>query len=223
MNKKEFTAYAIEKLALPMAETGLHLVMPNMFELYLVALEVRDDDDNFDPVKEMFVFPVNPDSIMLISKTITSVKKTFNGAHVNVNKTFNPFPISLNGTFGRGIRTVITKGSVIPVATGYGAMKILEGIIAQSKDTNEKGKSYRLILHLLPFGESYTIEVNECKFNMTMEKNRLWYYDLMITAVAPGNINNNFVSSSVIGLSLLQKLGNAIFRTTTNNYLKELF
>ena len=179
-------------------EAALYALFPDNYELYLVILQVVDDDLN--EVKDYLVFPVNPDSIMRIQKTFTNIKKSFSSVHVIDNNSFVPFPISMNGSFGRGLRTVFTGNSLITVKTGFGVVTYLKNLITLSKKTNENGRPYRTVLYNLTFGETYTVEVNECRYSQSMGTNRIWNYDLNMTTVSPGDIGDTSLNVSMASM-----------------------
>lgn len=206
------------KILDPIGKAVLNRLFPDDFELYLVAIEVRDDDDMLQPIKELLVFPVNPDSIMLIQRKIIDIRKTFQGIHVNDVDTFVPIPLNISGTFGRKFR-ILFSGSENPTnalnfKTGFGTTKVLKNIVDMSKMRNESGKPYRTIFYCLPFGgnEVYTVEINECRFSQSMQNNMMWNYDLNMTAVAPGNIgsftNLTYGMNSLVTIGSLQKIIN---------------
>ena len=86
-----------------------------------------------------------------------------------------------------------------------------------SKRKNQSGKPYRVIYYNLPFGgnEVYTVEINECRFNQSMQNNMMWHYDLSMTAVAPGNIGtfSDLTSrlNNLVTIGALQKIVNAVY------------
>ena len=42
----------------------------------------------------------------------------------------------------------------------------------------------------MAFSDTYTVEVNDCRYTQNMQSNMIWNYDLNLTAVAPGNIGS---------------------------------
>lgn len=205
-------AQILKKILQPMGEALLNSQLPDEFELYLIALQVVDDDKN--EVKDFLVFPVNPNSIMHVQKSFTNVKKAFSSVHVNENNSFVPSPISLNGSFGRGIKAVITGDSALAIKTGYGVVRYLKNLIALSKSSNDNGKPYRTIFYNLAFNEVLTVEINECRYSQSLDSNRIWQYDLQMTAVAPGDIGNESLN-----FSLNQKMGFSFINKTLNSLL----
>lgn len=214
---KQALPFVADKILDPMGISILNRLFPEDFELYLVALEVRDDEDLIEPIKELLVFPVNPESLMLIQRKMVEIKKSFQGIHINDVDTFIPMPISITGTFGKSFKILFGGSKVIQYKTGFGVTKILKNIVDLSKRKNQSGKPYRVIFYNLPFGgnEVYTVEINECRFNQSMQNNMMWNYDLSMTAVAPGNIGTftDLTSrlNNLVTIGALQKIVNATY------------
>lgn len=82
----------------------LNMKYPKEFELYIIALELTDE--NFNTLR-YFVFPVNPSSLEESKPQLTNVKKTATGVTVLKNPTFVPTDISISGTFGRGFKVLL--------------------------------------------------------------------------------------------------------------------
>jgi len=163
-----------------------------------------------DPIEDVLVFPVNPDSVLRVQRTLANVKKSAGGVHVVDNETFVPFPISLSGTFGGRKFKILLGGSAFDISlkTGFGVIQKMKEIVEKSKTKSfGEGNPYRLILHLLPFNESYTVIVNECRYSQSMDRNRIWHYDMSLMAVAPslkGGIGESFFDT--MRLTVLQKI-----------------
>lgn len=209
MNDNVYISNIKETLFSPIGQVILHNTLPNEFELYLIALQVVDDDNN--EIIDYLVFPVNPSSVMQVQKTFTNIKKTFNAVHINENNTFPVCPINMNGNFGRNFKFVISHKKTIPLKTGYGTVKYLSNLIKTSKGNNSKGRPYRTILYNLVFGDIYTVEIMDCKFSQTQNENKIWNYDLSMMIVAPGDIGNttlNFKIEHLIGFNSVKKIMN---------------
>jgi hypothetical protein len=205
---------AVKSLIDSGTQVALNSYDPDNFELYVIALELRDDDDSENPIKDYFVFPVNPDSIMRLQKTLANVKKSFGGVHAFDNESFVPYPISLSGNFGGSkLKILIGNNDSISIKTGFGATKKLQSIVDSSRGKGTQGKPLRLILHLLPFSESVTIIVHECRYYQNMSMNRIWQYDFTATAVAPDLLDMSDYTVDVYKVSLLQKFSNAVFNS----------
>jgi hypothetical protein len=84
--------------------SGLNMKYPDEFELYVIALELTDE--NFI-TQQYFVFPINPSSIEETEPKLTNIRKTLGGITVLRNTTFVPTQISLSGTFGRNFKVLI--------------------------------------------------------------------------------------------------------------------
>lgn len=85
-------------------KNALNVKYPKEFELYIIALELTDE--NFNTLK-YFVFPVNPSSLEESKPQLTNVKKTNTGVTVLKTPTFVPTDITLSGTFGRGFKVLL--------------------------------------------------------------------------------------------------------------------
>ena len=205
----DFTKSIYNKVIVPFGEVMLYNTLPNEFELYLVCLQIVDDDKN--EIIDYLVFPVNQSSVMQIQKSFTNVKKTFNAIHVNENNTWSPNPISMSGNFGRGFKFVMTGKQTIPLKTGYGVVKYLSNLIKLSKENNSNGRPYRTILYNLAFGDIVTVEIIDCKFTQTQQEARIWNYDLSMIAVAPGDIGSgslNFGFKNFLAFTIVNKIMN---------------
>lgn len=208
-------------------EAVLHTNYPDNFEYYLMALEVRDEAAvNVEQrIKRSLIFPTNPERIIMIQRKLSKMTKTFRGVIVNELDTFVPMPINLSGTFGRKLRILYgskvgedltsTFGSKLAnVSTGFGTIKLLEEIFALSKETNENGVPYRVVFYNLPFSSAYIVKLDEIRFSQSIDKNRLWMYDLQMTAVSPlGDEGYNSEDERVQQLLQDKIIGNAVNRT----------
>lgn len=202
-----------ETIFSPMGQVLLHNTLPNEFELYLIALQVVDDDNN--EIIDYLVFPVNPSSVMQVQKTFTNIKKTFNAVHINENNTFPVSPINMNGNFGRNFKFVITQKRTVPLKTGYGTVKYLSNLIKTSKGNNSRGRPYRTILYNLVFGDIHTVEIIDCKFTQSQTETKIWNYDLSMMIVAPGDIGNtslNFRIEHLLGFTMAKKVMNEFIK-----------
>ena len=193
----------------------LNVKHPNEFELYVLGLELCDE--NFSTLK-YFVFPVNPSQFEENKPKITNIKKTLAGITVLKTPTFVPTDINISGNFGRGFKIHLgstyedfihsfatqnilgsskfsaNKGTILGglkqtfderIKTGYGCIKILEDIIEASSQIGENGKQYRLIFHNPALGNSYLVEPISLKFNMSEQSNMVWNYGLQLKSIAP--------------------------------------
>ncbi len=189
---------------------ALNIKYPNEFELYIIALELTDE--NWKTLR-YFVFPINPSSIEEVKPQLTNVKKTLGGVTVLKTPTFVPTDITLSGTFGRSFKVLLgdtfqdlvhsfqyqvgdsglvyrtTNDSVKKgvgqffddrVKTGYGCTKILEEIIAESVQKNR-----RLIFHNPALGNNYLVTAGSLRLSMNEQSNMIWNYSLPLKSIAP--------------------------------------
>lgn len=188
----------------------MNIQFPKEFELYVIALELTDD--NFNTLK-YFVFPINPSSLEESKPNLTNIKKTFTGVSVLKTPTFVPTDINLNGSFGRGFKILLgsnyedfihsfqyqdinsasgfgtSVGSIAAglkqtfddrIKTGYGCIKILEEIISRSKGTGTK-----LIFHNPALGNSYLVTAGTLRMSQNEQTNMIWNYSLSLKSIAP--------------------------------------
>lgn len=85
-------------------KSALNIKYPKEFELYVIALELTDE--NFNTLK-YFVFPINPSSLEETIPNLTNVKKTLAGVTVLKSPTFVPTDITLSGSFGRSFKILL--------------------------------------------------------------------------------------------------------------------
>lgn len=192
---------------------ALHALFPKDAEYYFIALELVDSQGN---TVDYFAWPVLPDQIRETHVEITRVRKTIGGVNVTKNSTFTPRQITINGTFGKRFKILLKSGQVefagfglsmqngrfnistpnklqnnIPqfssfAKSGYGCVKLLEGMKEKSKALDGNNKPFSLFLYNPILGNNYQVEFNsfthfqdESRFNMFPG------YGLQITAVAP--------------------------------------
>jgi hypothetical protein len=101
------------------------------------------------------------------------------------------------------------------VKTGYGALKILQSIIAKSNGIDSNGKPFRLFFYNLALGESYLVVVppNGITFSQNEQRNMVWDYTLNMIAVAPLESVKNASSGS----SLIKKTATAVIQKSVND------
>jgi hypothetical protein len=189
-------------------QTGLHVLFPDEFELYVCAFELVDRDLK---TKQYFIFPIMPSSISETIPSITNIKKTSGGVTVLTNSHFIPTDISLNGNFGGNkfkflmgqtyqslISTFKDNGTVTQnsvanglinvfqedIKTGYGCIKVMESIFEQLK-TLDSGAPYRLIFYNLAFNKAYFVTPMSIAFSQNQESNMIWNYSLSLKSLAP--------------------------------------
>jgi hypothetical protein len=126
---------AIANRNIVIAEAGknaLNIKYPKEFELYVIALELTDE--NFNTLK-YFVFPINPSSLEENIPQVTNIKKTNSGVSVLKNPTFVPTDITLSGTFGRGFK-VLLGDKYEDFVSSFSTYSTYEGEITGTKVTN---------------------------------------------------------------------------------------
>lgn len=208
LNKMKSMAQSIGVQAL----SGLY---PNDFELYMVALELTDSEDN---VIDYLAFPVMPDSIQKTEPTRTNVKKSLSGVTALTNPSFTPQEINIKGSFGRNFKILLNianpvKGAAfsttagkydlfsisgrqtnlsfpgfdVGVKTGYGVIKILKAMASKSVALDKYGKPLRLYFYNMALGESFLVVIppSGVQYSQDISKNMIWNYNLTMIALAP--------------------------------------
>ncbi len=183
-----------------LGKRALNALYPNDVELYVFALEVVNSDKE---TEDYFVFPINPSSISEQDTPIQSIKKTAGGITVLNTTTFSPSTINVQGNFGRNFKFLlgsevisftglnfsnkptINKEFDSKIKTGYGCIKILEGIIKKSNTLDSKGKPYALYFYNLALGNSYLIKATGLNKYQNQESNLIWNYNFSITSLLP--------------------------------------
>lgn len=194
-------------------KASLNSLFPEEFEYYLVALELVDSRGN---TVDYFLFPVLPTSIAHSEREITNIKKTAGGVSVFRNSSFVPKRITMTGDFGRKFKILVNKDRVsfagfqfsvqngnFNIAgpnklglqkpafssfakTGFGCVKVLEGIKTKSKQLDQYGKPHRLFLYLPITGHNYIVEFTDMVHSQNTDSNNMLpKYDITFDAVAP--------------------------------------
>jgi hypothetical protein len=182
-----------------LGKAGLNALFPNDFEFYLCAFELRDSKDK---LISLFIFPVNPELIKEREPNSVNIMKTFNGVTTISNPTFVPISISISGTFGRKMRILLTSGEVSDstvffdtemltpsfnpsIKTGYGTLQLMRKLLRKSKSIDKKtGLPYKLYFLNYALNSAYMVEFNEMSYDMTIQKNAIWYYTIQMTAIS---------------------------------------
>lgn len=187
-----------------MTRSLLHSLYPSEFELYMVSLELTDSEDR---VEEYFTFPINPSMISKTEPTTKTIERTFGGVIVNKSGSFTPQDLNIKGNFGRDFQIlvrskIISFNSILKqttsfgvnfeefsptIKTGYGSLKILQGICKRSNQVID-GKPMKLYFHNFMLGESYLVEVIDFTPDMNMSTNMIWNYSLKMKILTPINI-----------------------------------
>lgn len=229
-----------------MGESALHMLAPDNFECYQCSLELLDCDK-----KQIgFIsFVVMPNNLSETWHPIQTQTKTKAGLITNFNDSFAPLDITLQGTFGRRFRLV--TGLVDPspkkwngwgnffngnmgramfgfetaYKSGYGLTKVLKFILEKSATLDSQGRPYILLYNNYAFNTSYVVDVVSSSFNQSIENNRIWFYEIALKAVAPGDSiqdegkRNVKLLKMVAGNAIAQGLSNVVKDTKRNNAL----
>ena len=223
-------------------KVGLNAVFPNDFEAYMMGLELVNGSGE---VEEYFVFPVNPNQLVEVSKRITSIRKTLGGVSIHSTEKFIPTDITMQGTFGRKLKFLIgddiinfaglsfgfkknrfkfdfntnaaARELTRQVKTGYGCIKVLESVCNRSETLDENGKPYELYLYNLALGNSYLVKVLDLTFSQSEQMNMIWSYNLVLKSIAP--IDQVKRRSA---LNLIRATGAGFVQSTANAHLPKL-
>lgn len=184
---------------------------PAEFEYYLCAFELIDSNNN---TVQYFLFPIMPSQIREKQPQNVNIKKTMSGITTMTSPTFNPISINLNGNFGRSFKVIKGSGYIDlitnfvdrikntslkslklnqeefdkDVKTGYGCIKILEGIVKTAKGVDGNNKPYTLIFYNLALGNNYFVKIEDIEFSQDQSSNMIWNYSLSMTAI--GNVDD---------------------------------
>lgn len=226
-----------------LGRAALSALYPKDFEAYLLAIELVNSQG---VTVDYFAWPILPEEIRETDSTITNVRKTLSGVNVLKNPTFNPRSISIRGDFGRRFKLLLGGQNVVfagfgfsmqsgkfsvsspkflqnPVPqfssfakTGYGCVKLLEGIKEKSKTLDEDGKPYIVYLYNPILGNNYQVEF--VSFTQAQDKghyNMFPMYNIQLTAIAPLDAvlsRGQNLKSAIKNLkvNLLQKAANSI-------------
>lgn len=203
---------AVENTRSILAATGraaLHALAPDLIEYYLCSLELLDSSGN---TKGFMTFPVMPTNMSETKTQIATISKTNTGVVSVFNSTFCPVDISIQGTFGRKFRLMIgatepptdvsvssyfgdewngsvgrVAGQNVLIKTGYGLVKMLKNMCAQSWKLDDKGEPCILVFTNYALNTSYIVEVLQDSYQQNIENNMLWFYSLEMRGVAPGS------------------------------------
>ena len=169
---------------------------PDDFEYYGLQFELQNSKGI---VKDTIFFPVMPNQISESEVNLVNVKKSSTAVVSLINTTFAIKQISIAGTFGRKARILIVdtpkrneSPTNIPsktefsakIKTGYGVLKLIEKMIAKSLSADEYGQPHFLFIYNFSLGNNYLIEVSDKSFNMSLENNMMWNYQINMKAIA---------------------------------------
>lgn len=202
-----------EKLVKTIGKAGMHALFPNDFEFYMIILELVDSEG---ATVDFLSFPVSPEKIMYENIKLTNIKKSMGGVSVLGTETFVPKNISMSGTFGRKLKLLLSKPTTSEenaarsidagvfenakqsglqiksqvfnpkLKTGYGAFKLLEGIVDKSSGLDLNNEPFKLFLYNPTLNHSFLVAVNKLVATQDYgSSNMMWKYDLSLTAIAP--------------------------------------
>jgi hypothetical protein len=221
----------------------LNALFPKDIEAYLLAIELVDSRG---ATVDYFAWPILPDEIRETDSPLTNIRKTMTAVNVLKNPTFNPKQISLRGDFGRKFKLLIGGTQVTfagfgasmqsgnfsmvtpgllqnPIAqfssiakSGYGCVKLLEGIKEKSKGLDRDNKPYVCYLYNPILGNNYQVEFTS--FTQSQDKdhyNMYPSYNIQLTAVASldtvlSRKANVLSALKNVGISSLQKVANTL-------------
>lgn len=174
---------------------------PDDFEHYVFSLDLVDSSSR---LVYSFVFPVNPQNVVINHPTLWTVKRSNQGVAAIGTPAFVPFEISLSGTFGRQLKLMESPGAVLnaqgfvrqrvirdfdtSVKTGYGCVKVLEKLLAYSRQLDDTGNFYRLLFTNMSFNQQFlVVPTGNYTFSVSAESNMVYAYSLTLKAIAPAN------------------------------------
>lgn len=184
-----------------MSRPDMSMLYQRDFEVYMMALELADSDDN---MIDYFAFPVMPDSIAKTENQIVNTKKTMNGVTVLTTNTNSIQSISIKGDFGRNFKILLNpkQPSVLGYAfsidsgkydqysiksnalsmtfplffngitTGFGALNRMRAIISKSTGVDRQGNPFRLYFYNMAMGEAYLITTRPEGITVSQNKDR---------------------------------------------------
>lgn len=232
-NSIDSAVNSVTKVVATAGRAALHSMSPNNFEYYMCSLELINSSG---VTKGFMTFAVMPNSISETEAQIANVVKTNRGITTVFNDSFIPKDISLQGTFGRKLRLLAgvkeaenvgsipffngnlgfspTKGGMM-IKTGFGLIKLLDGMIKESFNLDENGYPCVLIFNNYALNTHYVVEVLQKSYTQSVENNMLWYYSLEMKAVAPaeavnvrnGSRKNSSFFKNVMANSITRSLG----------------
>ena len=229
-----------------LGRAALHAMAPDNFEYYMCSLELIDCQSNQVGFISFVVMPNN------ISESVSPIQtqvKTKGGLVTMFNDTFAPVNISIQGTFGRRFRLV--TGVVNPAdkrwagwgnffngnlgkamfgietayLSGYGLTKVMKYILERATKLDSNGKPYVLIFNNYAFNTSYVVDVVNSTFNQSTDNNMLWYYDIQLKGIAPGEsvrsvgTRNAQLLKTVASNAIAKSLSNIVKDVKRNNDL----
>lgn len=198
------TVEQIGNMVLSIGRAGVSAMAPDNFENYQCSLELL----NVSGERVGYIsFLVMPNNISESTTPIQTQTKTKNGMVTLFNSSFAPVNIQIQGTFGRKIRLSVGNvidpqehennflsgniatilGTQLVAKTGYGMTKVLKYILQKANQVDENGDPYVLVFRNFAFNTQYVVDVMNYSFRQSTENNMLWFYNLSLKAIAPGD------------------------------------
>lgn len=172
----------------------LNYYWPDNYELYDCIIQIVNPL-NQTPVAQ-FDFTVMPENIDIPHKYRTQVVPTLTRNFVLDSAYEAPAQFTLKGNFGVNHKLVInTKHEGLSgldgqnwltkhFVTGYGICKRLEKIVQLSHAVDSATQTpYQTYLITRAFNASMRVEFNQAIFKQTVQKNRIWQYELYFTKI----------------------------------------
>lgn len=232
----------VQSRIIQVGKAGLNAIFPKEFNYFAISLELVDSRGR---TVDYFLFPVNPSEIRETVREITNIRKTISGVSVLKNPTFIPSDIVISGDFGRNFKAIVNGqpfqfagiqlslnqglfGSIKSditrkysqfssiAKTGYGCVKVIEGIKDKSKGLDLDGKPYSLYLYNPILGNNYQVEfVSFDHFQNDKNSNMIAKYSIRLQSVAPldslfSKLKNIKSTVKNLAFSALQKKANNI-------------
>lgn len=224
-------------------KAALSTLYPNDFEFYMCALELATiEGDTIDyltfpiPPSSITKTDNKRTSIQNTAGGIVALTSpTFVPQDISIRGTFGRIFKILTNTESTGAGTAFSLSAGIrsiqqlskkaaslqapafdaSVKTGYGVIKILQGIISKSNGVDNNGKPFRLFFYNLALGESYLVVIppNGITFSQNEQRNMIWDYSLNMIAVAPLESVKNATSGS----SMIKKTATATIQKSVND------
>jgi len=215
-------------------KVGLNALFPNDFELYMFSLELVNSDGD---TEEFLTFPVMPSSLKYSKNFVNNNIITAGGVVSLTSSIFIPTLTTLSGNFGRklalsfgttrissvafhlslragnlvhyGEKVKLRTSTFSPIVkTGFGAVKILEGICDKSDTLDSKGKPYTLYAYNPASGHNYICKVKSFSMRQGEETNMIWDYDLTLENI--GRIDSIKAAKNILRAASMSIISNEV-------------
>ena len=193
-------------------------------------------------------FPIMPQQIELTSEFMTTVTKTQGSTVVVSNNSYMPTIMTISGTFGNknvvdvydkiyDIRNLDSikvtmdniyndpeatsgKEEVVPLAmTGYAVLKYFDALLEKHRLSD----LYNLNIFNLTFDQQFTCVALKKDFNMTVDKNGLWFYSVTFQSVKDSTSNTDVKGDYELALSQRMEAKRQAVEEHNKNILKGVF